>query len=97
MQKNNDVGLTDGSTFSYLFSSLDASAGADDDLVLLLHSHHLRDAVGRTRVVDVPVNQKTTFGGSDIDTDTDKHDQRGRRCFRATDLAGPPVMVASIT
>lgn len=31
-----------------LFSSLDASAGADDDLVLLLHRHHLSDTVGST-------------------------------------------------
>ena len=51
----------------YLFSSLDASAGADDNLVLLLHSHHLRDAVWRTRVVDVPVNHQQRAGSITCD------------------------------
>lgn len=37
-----------------LFSFLDSPAGADDDLVAALEGHHLRHAVGRTRVVDVP-------------------------------------------
>lgn len=44
--------------WTYLLSSLDTSAGADDDLVLLFHSHHLSDAVWRAWVVDVPVNYK---------------------------------------
>lgn len=37
-----------------LFSFLDSPTGADDDLVAALEGHHLRHAVGRTRVVDVP-------------------------------------------
>lgn len=44
----------------YLLSSLNASAGADDDLVLFLHHDHLSDAVGSTGVVDVPVGHTKT-------------------------------------
>lgn len=39
---------------AYLFSFLDSPTGANDDLVAALEGHHLRHAVGRTRVVDVP-------------------------------------------
>lgn len=51
-----------GGLITYLFSSLDAPTGADDDLVLLLNRHHLRDAVGRTWMVNVPVNHRWKSG-----------------------------------
>lgn len=42
---------------AYLFSFLDSPTGADDDLVAALEGHHLRHAVGGTRVVDVPAGR----------------------------------------
>lgn len=49
----------DAPPHSHLFSFLDSPAGADDNFVSSLKSHHFSHAVGCTRMVDVPANHRS--------------------------------------
>lgn len=44
---------------AYLLSFGDSATGNDDDLVLFVERHNLSDTVGRARVVDVAVVDRT--------------------------------------